>query len=77
MTITLYKSLTCPQCKVIQSKLDKKGIKYEMVTDVDYMTSIGVKSIPQLHIEDSEAVTKLVKLKDINDWVNAQEDQNG
>jgi hypothetical protein len=48
-----------------------------MVTDVDYMTSIGVKSIPQLHIEDSEAVTKLIKLKDINDWVNAQEDQNG
>ena len=77
MTITLYKSLTCPQCKVIQSKLDKKGIKYEMVTDVDYMTSIGVKSIPQLHIEDSEAVIKLIKLKDINDWVNAQEDQNG
>ena len=77
MTITLYKSLTCPQCKVIQSKLDKKGLKYEMVTDVDYMTSIGVKSIPQLHIEDSEAVIKLIKLKDINDWVNAQEDQNG
>jgi hypothetical protein len=61
----------------MQAKLDQKGIKYDVVTDVDYMSSIGVKSIPQLHIEDSEAVTKLIKLKDINEWVNAQEDQNG
>jgi glutaredoxin len=77
MTITLYKSLTCPQCKVIQAKLDKKGIAYEMVTDVDYMTSIGVKSIPQLHIDNDGEVTKLTKLTDINKWVNAQEAQNG
>lgn len=77
MTITLYKSLTCPQCKVIQAKLDKKGIPYNMITDMDVMAAAGVKSIPQIHIEDSDAVTKLIKLKDINDWVNAQEDRNG
>lgn len=73
MNIILYKSLTCPQCRVIQKKLDTKGIAYEMITDVDVMTSRGIKGIPTLEV-DGERFTKL---KDINDWVNAQEAQNG
>ena len=73
MTITLYKSLTCPQCKVIQAKLDKKGIAYEMITDVDIMTTRGIKGIPTLEV-DGERITKLT---DINKWVNAQEAVNG
>ena len=73
MNIILYKSLTCPQCKVIQAKLDKKGIAYEMITDVDVMTARGIKGIPTLEV-DGERITKLA---DINKWVNAQEAVNG
>lgn len=73
MNIILYKSLTCPQCKVIQAKLDKKGIAYEMITDVDVMTARGIKGIPTLEV-DGERITKLT---DINKWVNAQEAVNG
>lgn len=73
MNIILYKSLTCPQCKVIQAKLDKKGIAYEMITDVDVMTARGIKGIPVLEV-DGERITKLA---DINKWVNAQEAVNG
>ena len=29
MNIVLYKSTTCPQCKVVKMKLDKKGLVYE------------------------------------------------
>ena len=28
MNITLYKSATCPQCKVAKIKLDQKGLSY-------------------------------------------------
>lgn len=73
MNITLYKSLTCPQCKVIQAKLDKKGITYEMITDVNVMTEKGIKGIPTLEV-DGERITNLTA---INKWIMAQEDNNG
>lgn len=73
MQVILYKSLTCPQCKVIQMKMDKKGLQYEMITDIDVMTERGIKGIPTLEV-DGERITNLT---DINKWVNAQEAVNG
>ena len=73
MEITLYKSLVCPQCKVIQAKLDAKGIKYEMEFDTDTMVAKGIKSIPTLEI-DGERITGI---SNINNWIKAQEAVNG
>lgn len=73
MEIILYKSLVCPQCKVIQAKLDQKGIVYNMVTDVDAMVALGIKSIPTLEI-DGERMTGIAN---INNWIKAQETNNG
>ena len=73
MNVILYKSLVCPQCKVIQAKLDKKGIAYEAEFDVDKMVSLGIKSIPTLEV-DGERITGITN---INNWIKAQEDNNG
>jgi glutaredoxin len=73
MNIILYKSLVCPQCKVIQAKLDKKGISYEMEFDIDKMTAKGIKSIPTLEV-DGERITGITN---INNWIKVQEDNNG
>ena len=69
MNITLYKSATCPQCKVVKMKLEKKGIPFTEETDISVMESRGVRGIPTLEV-DGELITNL---RDINNWVNAQE----
>lgn len=73
MNITLYKSATCGQCKVVKMKLEKKGIPFTEELDVDVMTARGIKGIPTLEV-DGERITDL---RAINNWINAQEAQNG
>ena len=70
MRVILYKGATCPKCKVIALKLDKKEIPYEVVTDVDYMLSIGIHTIPTLEVNGC----RYVDVKACNDWINSIED---
>ena len=69
MNVTLYKGLTCPKCKVVAMKLDKKGIKYDTVTDVDFMLAHGITSIPTLEVDGQ----RFVDVKACNDWINSVE----
>ena len=77
MNIVLYKSTTCPQCRVAKMKLDKKGLPYtEIYTDTldaAALAEAGVKGIPTL-IVDGE---KLTSLRAISNWIDAQEVNNG
>ena len=69
MNVTLYKGLTCPKCKVVAMKLDKKGIPYNVVTDVNYMLANGITSIPTLEVDGR----RYVDVKACNDWINSVE----
>lgn len=73
MSIILYKSDICPQCKVIKMKLEKKGISFIEEKDVSIMELRGIKSIPQLQIDDNPPISNL---QEINKWINAQENKN-
>ena len=73
MTVTLYKSTTCPQCKVVKIKLERKGIPFVEVYDEDVLAKEGIKSVPTLDVDGVRITTP----KKINDWINAQEDTNG
>ena len=50
-------------------KLDKKGIDYRVVTDVDYMLAHGIMSIPTLEVDGQ----RFVDVKACNDWINSYE----
>lgn len=67
MMIKMY-STGCPRCKVLKAKLDKKGIDYEEINDIEEMTRLGMKSAPALSVDG-----ELLDFKKANDWVNAQE----
>lgn len=41
----------CPKCKVLKMKLDKSGIRYETVNDVDVMRSKGFQESPKLEVD--------------------------
>ena len=49
--ITFY-STNCPKCKVLSTKLDRAGVKYNINTDINTMLSKGIKSAPALEMED-------------------------
>lgn len=69
MKVILYKGLTCPQCKVITMKLEKKGIKFEPIIDTDYMLAHGIKTIPTLEVDG----VRYSGVTACNDWIKSYE----
>ena len=49
--ITLY-TLDCPKCKVLETKLNQKNIKYNIVKDIDTMKNLGISTAPVLGVDD-------------------------
>lgn len=48
--VTFY-SNDCPRCKILQQKLDEKGVMYEKVSDVEIMKQKGFMSAPMLEVD--------------------------
>ena len=46
----IFYSIGCPNCKTLKYMLDKKGIQYNEINDVDYMMNEGIKSSPSLKV---------------------------
>ena len=42
----------CPKCKVLQQKLDQKGIQYQVCEDVNEMIKLGLAAAPALYTEE-------------------------
>ena len=53
MNIVLY-SNDCPKCKILEKKLNEKGIKYEICRDVGLMPNkiIEANTVPWLKVND-------------------------
>ncbi len=64
--IILY-TTHCPKCKVLTMKLDKKGINYTEVEDVNTMLAKGIKTAPYLEVDN-----ELMDFTQAVAWVNAQ-----
>lgn len=64
MSVILY-TTHCPQCQVLEQKLNNKNIKYEIIEDVKVMLAKGMHSAPNLEVDD-----KIYTFKEAVDWVN-------
>ena len=71
MNVILYKSNTCPNCRMVKMKLEKKGIPFTEELDMDLMANLGIKGIPTLEVDGQ----RMTNIRDINNWLNAQEDR--
>jgi len=49
--VTFY-SNNCPRCKILQQKLDEKGVIYEKVSDMNILIQKGFKSVPMLEVDE-------------------------
>lgn len=67
MSIKIYTSPVCPKCKVLKTKMERKGIIFEETTDLEPLAAAGVASLPQLEIDGI-----LMGFSEANNWVDAQ-----
>ena len=65
-SIMLYEH-GCPRCKVLKSKLDQKGIKYEDISDVEVMKSKGFQEAPKLDVNGV-----VMDFKEAVKWIGEQ-----
>ena len=68
--IILY-STHCPNCRVLERKLNDKKIEYETIDDIDTMTKIGIQSAPVLKVND-----KTLRFAEALRWVNQYGNNN-
>lgn len=46
-----FYSTGCPRCKVLKTKLDDAKIEYEVHSDIEEMTTLGIKGVPILDVD--------------------------
>lgn len=66
MNVILY-STNCPKCKILETKLKRKGIPYSIVTDTNLMIEKGFEQAPMLEING-----EYKDFKEANAWVEEQ-----
>ena len=64
MDVVLY-TTGCPQCRVLEKKLDDKGVDYKLETDVSKLIENGFSAAPVLEVDK-----QMMTFKDAVDWVN-------
>lgn len=64
--VILY-STHCPRCKVLELKLQQKGIDYEENNNVEEMTAKGFKEAPKLEVDGA-----IMDFKQAVDWIKEQ-----
>ena len=71
--LTIFTTPTCPKCRIIKMKLEKKGIFFEECQDVEYMKSLGINGVPVVGIptSDPEKPTLMRDMAQINKWVES------
>ena len=65
--ITLY-TTHCPKCKVLENKLNKKNIEYNVCEDIEIIQNKNIISFPALEIDNKKS-----SFRDAVNWVNGQE----
>jgi glutaredoxin len=64
MTVNLY-TIDCPKCKVLEKKLQKAGVEYKTIRDVDILRQKGFEILPQLEVDG-----QVLDFKQAVDWIN-------
>lgn len=64
MEIIMY-STGCPRCKVLEKKLNSKGLEYSIISDIEVMTNMGFREVPILSVDG-----KQMNFKTAVKWVN-------
>ena len=73
-TIMLFKTPTCPNCKIAGSLLDEAGVHYEIMDAMEnpgLVEKFGIKQAPTLVISSGNSYEKLLGVSDIRSWISS------
>lgn len=68
MDIVFY-STGCPRCRVLKAELDRAGLRYSEVNDVDKMLSLGISNAPSLAVDG-----RMMAFPEAFRWVKEREE---
>ena len=71
MEVILYRTETCPMCKILKTKMEQKGIPFVEVKELHELAKNGITEVPQLRVDGGE----LMGMAAANKWINSQEVQ--
>lgn len=71
MKVIVYSTPICPKCKILKTKLDRKGIDYIEEHSIEKMQELGIDVVPCLQIGEGP----LMNFSEANKWVNEQEEK--
>jgi glutaredoxin len=64
--MTLF-STNCPQCKVLEKKLEQKGLSFEITNDIQELIDLGIKRAPILKTDDGQYLDFSNAIKYVNE----------
>jgi len=64
--MVLY-STGCPRCKVLKMKMEKKGLNFEVSTDIQNLIDKGFQTAPALELDDGKILTFEQAVKYVNE----------
>lgn len=64
MQITLYTTEHCPVCNMVKLALLQKGVEFEIIDDLNIMSTKGFKSAPMLEVDE-----KIMNAKEAINWI--------
>ena len=67
----IFYSTHCPQCRVLEKKLQQRNIDYVECNDVTEMLARGLSHAPALYVDGN-----LMDFSEAVKWINAQEVKN-
>ena len=71
-TVLLFKTQTCPNCKIATTLLDKAGIKYEILDasmHPDLVSKYEIMQAPTLVVTSGDSYEKIRGVSDIKSWI--------
>ena len=68
----VYSSTTCPNCRMIKSKLTKLGIEYTVNENMDEMRTLGIKGIPSIQLDDGTILDYAATIKYVKELEKKQ-----
>lgn len=60
-------TIDCPNCKILERKLEQANIGYAVCRDKEVMREYGIDHLPVLRVDD-----KLMSFKEAIKWINNQ-----
>jgi ribonucleoside-triphosphate reductase len=74
--VMLFKTQTCPNCKIAGSLLDKAGVNYEILDaneNPDLVEKFGIMQAPTLVIASGDCFKKVLGVSDIKTWIKERQ----